>query len=127
MIEGVEAIETAKTVLVKNTKNFIRRQFSWFQADDRVVWVDASALGWDGARGTDHGAVRDARASSPSGRGRTSRRERPSGEIAPISEWAGKWPELTGSSAMHRPSKTLPVPFHVSRTAVARSGRRRST
>jgi tRNA dimethylallyltransferase len=50
VIEGVEGIETARAVLVKNTKNFIRRQFSWFQADDRVTWVDASVLGWDGAR-----------------------------------------------------------------------------
>jgi tRNA dimethylallyltransferase len=50
VIEGEVGIDTAKAVLVRNTKSFIRRQFSWFQADDRVTWVDASALGWDGAR-----------------------------------------------------------------------------
>lgn len=50
VIEGDEPIESAKALLVKNTKNFIRRQLSWFKADERVVWIDASALGWDGAR-----------------------------------------------------------------------------
>jgi tRNA dimethylallyltransferase len=50
VIEGREPIEAAKAVLVKNTKNFIRRQLSWFKADPRVVWVDASELEWEGAR-----------------------------------------------------------------------------
>ena len=50
VIDGDAGIDTAKAVLVRNTKNFIRRQLSWFQADDRVTWVDASELGWDGAR-----------------------------------------------------------------------------
>ncbi len=50
VIEGVETLESATTRLVKNTKNFIRRQISWFTADPRVVWVDASALSWEGAR-----------------------------------------------------------------------------
>ena len=50
VIEGEADIETARAVLVKNTKAFIRRQLSWFQADDRVVWVDASELGWERAR-----------------------------------------------------------------------------
>ena len=50
MIDGEVDIETAKAVLVKNTKSFIRRQLSWFQPDERVTWVDASALGWEGAR-----------------------------------------------------------------------------
>jgi tRNA dimethylallyltransferase len=50
VIEGEADIETAKAVLVKNTKSFIRRQLSWFQPDDRVDWVDASELGWERAR-----------------------------------------------------------------------------
>jgi tRNA dimethylallyltransferase len=50
VIEGEVDIETARAVLVKNTKSFIRRQLSWFQADERVVWVDASELGWERAR-----------------------------------------------------------------------------
>jgi tRNA dimethylallyltransferase len=50
VIEGEETIETATALLVRNTKNFIRRQISWFGADPRVVWFDASALGFDGAK-----------------------------------------------------------------------------
>lgn len=50
VIEGDEGIDTATAALVRNTKSFIRRQLSWFQADDRVVWFDASTLGWDEAR-----------------------------------------------------------------------------
>jgi tRNA dimethylallyltransferase len=50
VIDGVETIESASALLVRNTKNFIRRQLSWFKADPRVVWVDASALGWHAAR-----------------------------------------------------------------------------
>lgn len=49
-IEGTETEATAMTRLVRNTKNFVRRQISWFGADDRVVWVDASELGWAPAR-----------------------------------------------------------------------------
>lgn len=52
VIAGVEPIESARMRLVRNTKSFIRRQLSWFGADPRVVWVDASELGWDGARDT---------------------------------------------------------------------------
>lgn len=50
VIDGEADIEAAKEVLVRNTKNFIRRQLSWFQADERVTWIDASELGWEGAR-----------------------------------------------------------------------------
>jgi tRNA dimethylallyltransferase len=48
--EGLETLETARTLLVRNTKTFVRRQISWFKRDPRVVWVDASELGWEGAR-----------------------------------------------------------------------------
>ena len=50
VIAGDETLEAAQARLVKNTKNFIRRQTSWFGADDRVEWFDASVLGWEGAR-----------------------------------------------------------------------------
>jgi tRNA dimethylallyltransferase len=50
VIAGDEPLERARRQLVKNTKSFIRRQMSWFGADDRVEWFDASVLGWDGAR-----------------------------------------------------------------------------
>jgi tRNA dimethylallyltransferase len=50
VIEGTETEAMAMTRLVRNTKNFVRRQISWFGADDRVVWLDASELGWAGAR-----------------------------------------------------------------------------
>jgi tRNA dimethylallyltransferase len=49
-IEGHASLDEAKALLVANTKKFIRRQLSWFRADPRVEWIDASKLGWDGAR-----------------------------------------------------------------------------
>lgn len=52
VIEGGAEIESAKARLVRNTKSFIRRQLSWFNADPRVEWVNASAIGWDAARRT---------------------------------------------------------------------------
>lgn len=50
VIEGTETMERARAKLVSNTKGFVRRQISWFKRDPRVVWVDASQLGWEGAR-----------------------------------------------------------------------------
>jgi tRNA dimethylallyltransferase len=47
VIEGATDIENARIRLVRNTKSFIRRQLSWFKADPRVEWVNASAVGWD--------------------------------------------------------------------------------
>jgi tRNA dimethylallyltransferase len=49
-IEGRATLEEATATLVRNTKRFVRRQLSWFRADPRVRWVDASVAGWDGAR-----------------------------------------------------------------------------
>ena len=48
--EGLETMDLARTKLVRNTKNFVRRQISWFKRDPRVAWVSASDLGWEGAR-----------------------------------------------------------------------------
>jgi tRNA dimethylallyltransferase len=50
-IEGKITLDAAKERLVRNTKNFVRKQLSWFRPDPRVEWVDASDVGWDGARG----------------------------------------------------------------------------
>jgi tRNA dimethylallyltransferase len=50
VIDGLETLESARTQLVRNTKTFVRRQISWFKRDPRVVWVNASELGWEGAR-----------------------------------------------------------------------------
>ena len=49
-IEGASTLEAAQALLVKNTKAFVRRQLGWFNADPRVEWINASELGWDGAR-----------------------------------------------------------------------------
>jgi tRNA dimethylallyltransferase len=49
-LSGRLTIKEATELLVRNTKNFVRRQLAWFRADPRITWVDASALGWDGAR-----------------------------------------------------------------------------
>lgn len=50
VIAGEQSIEEAQRRLVRNTKNFVRHQLSWFGSDERVEWFDASELGWDGAR-----------------------------------------------------------------------------
>ncbi len=68
VIAGAETIDAAKALLVKNTKNFVRRQISWFRADPRVEWFDASELGWEGARRAITERFVSA-LSSPSGRG----------------------------------------------------------
>lgn len=50
LLEGQYSLEDVRSTLVRNVKVFIRRQLSWFRADPRLVWVDASELGWDNAR-----------------------------------------------------------------------------
>jgi tRNA dimethylallyltransferase len=50
VIEGVETMDLARRKLVRNTKSFVRRQISWFRRDPRVEWINASELGWEGAR-----------------------------------------------------------------------------
>lgn len=51
VLEGSSSIEEASAELVRNTKAFVRRQISWFGADERIRWVDVSGLGWEAARG----------------------------------------------------------------------------
>ncbi len=50
VIDGSQSLEEATLVLIRNTKGFVRRQISWFGADPRVKWFDATELGWDGVR-----------------------------------------------------------------------------
>lgn len=50
LIEGRLTADEARARLIRSTKGFVRRQLSWFRADPRIEWVDASAVGWDGAR-----------------------------------------------------------------------------
>lgn len=54
-LDGHASPEDVRTMLVRNTKRFVRRQYAWFRADPRITWVDVSELGWDRARR----AVRD--------------------------------------------------------------------
>lgn len=49
-LEGRSTREEVRAELVRNNKAFIRRQLSWFRADDRIEWVNASELGWTTAR-----------------------------------------------------------------------------
>jgi tRNA dimethylallyltransferase len=49
-IEGRSKLEDVRAELVRSTKAFVRRQLSWFRADPRIQWVNASELGWEGAR-----------------------------------------------------------------------------
>ena len=60
VIGGTEPLASASARLVKNTKNFVRRQMSWFRADARVEWFNASELGWDDARSAIAAKFRDA-------------------------------------------------------------------
>lgn len=49
-LEGRLGFEEAVELLERNTRTFVRRQLSWFRRDPRIVWVDVSELGWEGAR-----------------------------------------------------------------------------
>lgn len=59
-LEGRLSLEEAIALNVRRTKNFVRRQLSWFGADPRITWVNASELGWEGARETIAGRFREA-------------------------------------------------------------------
>ncbi|MEX0875547.1 MAG: tRNA (adenosine(37)-N6)-dimethylallyltransferase MiaA [Actinomycetota bacterium] len=50
VLDGTATLEEATEQLVRNTKRFVRRQLSWFKADPRVWWTNASEAGWEGAR-----------------------------------------------------------------------------
>lgn len=49
-LEGDSTLEDVTAELMRNTKAFIRRQLSWFGADERIRWFNISEIGWEGAR-----------------------------------------------------------------------------
>ncbi len=42
---GQYDLETAKELIKKNTRNYAKRQLTWFRKDKRVIWLDASQRG----------------------------------------------------------------------------------
>lgn len=40
-LEGTISLEQTKELLVKNTRNFAKRQLTWFKRDKTIEWVDA--------------------------------------------------------------------------------------
>ena len=43
-LDGKHDMAAAKALMKMNTRRFAKRQFTWFRADKRVVWFDASSL-----------------------------------------------------------------------------------
>lgn len=44
-LKGEYNIEKAKELMKKNTRNFAKRQLTWFRADKRIDWLDRDSLG----------------------------------------------------------------------------------
>ena len=44
-IEGAITMDAARERIVRNTRRYARRQMSWFRADPRIEWFDASDTG----------------------------------------------------------------------------------
>jgi tRNA dimethylallyltransferase len=44
-LEGGVSLDEARRQIVRNTRRYARRQMSWFRADPRIRWFDASDLG----------------------------------------------------------------------------------
>ncbi len=40
-LEGKHGLEQAKDLLKKNTRNYAKRQLTWFRKDKRIIWLDA--------------------------------------------------------------------------------------
>ena len=40
-LEGKATLEAAREELKKNTRNYAKRQMTWFRADKRITWIDA--------------------------------------------------------------------------------------
>ena len=40
-LEGKHDLEQAKDLLKKNTRNYAKRQLTWFRKDKRIIWLDA--------------------------------------------------------------------------------------
>lgn len=43
-LDGEYDIETARSLMKKNTRNFAKRQLTWFRADKRIGWFDMDEL-----------------------------------------------------------------------------------
>ncbi len=41
-LEGKYSLDYARNLMAKNTRNFAKRQFTWFKRDKRIQWIDAS-------------------------------------------------------------------------------------
>jgi tRNA dimethylallyltransferase len=49
-LDGECSLEEAKELIKKNTRNYARRQLTWFCRDKRIVWIDVSISGRDTLR-----------------------------------------------------------------------------
>jgi len=50
-VNGEYGLDEAKEMLAKNTRNFAKRQLTWFRADKRIKWFDVSRVGEKGIVG----------------------------------------------------------------------------
>ncbi len=48
-IEGSHSLDEARELLKRNTRRFARRQYTWFNADKRIEWIDLGAASLDEA------------------------------------------------------------------------------
>ena len=44
-LEGKYDLEYAKELIKKNTRNYAKRQLTWFRKDKRIIWFEASQRG----------------------------------------------------------------------------------
>lgn len=40
-LEGKISLEEAKKLIIKNTKEYARRQTTWFKRDEKIIWIEA--------------------------------------------------------------------------------------
>ena len=40
-LEGKHDLEQARDLLKKNTRNYAKRQLTWFRKDKKIIWLDA--------------------------------------------------------------------------------------
>jgi tRNA dimethylallyltransferase len=48
-LEGEYSLEGARELLKKNTRRFAKRQYTWFNADKKIEWIDLSRVSQDEA------------------------------------------------------------------------------
>jgi tRNA dimethylallyltransferase len=39
---GIEDLDTAVAALLRNTRRYAKRQYTWFRAEPRVAWIDVA-------------------------------------------------------------------------------------